>query len=73
MKTTILDSGDFAYLAEVTHIPEPVGGLCLTITSRWQTAKNPEDEQIRLRICLDEAGLRSLIDVLQQEVSQCPR
>lgn len=71
MKTTILENGDFAYFAQVTPIPLPVGGHCLTITSRWNTAKEPEAEQVRLRICLDDDGLRQLASVLLQEVTAC--
>lgn len=72
MKTTLLDNGDFAYLAELTPVPAPVGGYCLTFTSRWNTAREPEAEQVRLRICLDEAGLQRLAALLQQEVAACP-
>lgn len=71
MKITILENGDFAYLAQVTSIPLPVGGYCLTITSRWNTAREPEAEQVRLRICLDEDGLRQLANVLLQGMSTC--
>lgn len=71
MKTTLLDNGDFAYLAELTPIPAPVGGHCLTLTSRWNTARDPEAEQVSLRICLDEAGLQRLATLLQQGVARC--
>ena len=68
MKSTLFDNGDFAYMAEVAPVPAPVGGLCLTITSRWRNAKDSEAEQVRFRACLDEAGAVALANLILQEV-----
>lgn len=61
---TLAHTGDFVYTAELSPVPEPVGGHCLTIRSRWQSARDPEAEQVRLRVCLDDDGLQALAGLL---------
>lgn len=58
-RTTLADNGDFVYIAELSPVPPPVGGHCLTIRSRWHSARDAEAEQVRLRLCLDAAGLQT--------------
>lgn len=58
--TVLFDNGDFSYTAELSRVPLPVGGHCLTIRSNWRSAKNAEEDQIRLSLCLDDAGLARL-------------
>lgn len=65
MRTKILDNDDFAYFADVAPIPLPVGGYALTITSLWRSAKDPLDEQVQFKACLDKSGLQALVDMLQ--------
>ena len=64
LTTTLFDNGDYHLYAQVSSIPEPVGGHCLTIKSRWATAANPTDEQVRFQVCLDTKGVQSLSALL---------
>lgn len=64
LSTTLFDNGDYHLYAQVRPIPEPVGGHCLTIKSRWASAANPTDEQVRFQVCLDTKGVRSLSALL---------
>lgn len=59
-RTVLFGNGDFSYTAELSQIPLPVGGHCLTIRSNWRSAKNAQEDQIRLSLCLDDAGLARL-------------
>ena len=58
MRTTLFDNGDFAYFADLTPVPDPVGGHCLTISSRLVSSRASQAEQVRFRACLaDEQQL----------------
>lgn len=63
-RTVLFDNGDFSYTAELSRVPLPVGGHCLTIRSNWRSAKNAAEDQIRLSLCLDDVGLASLAELV---------
>ena len=42
MRTTLFDNGDFAYFADLTDLPDPVGGHCLTISSRLVSSRDSQ-------------------------------
>lgn len=63
-RTVLFDNGDFSYTAELSRVPLPVGGHCLKIRSNWRSAKNAEEDQIRLSLCLDDAGLARLAQLV---------
>lgn len=65
-RAVLADNGDFIYTAEISSVPEPVGGHCLTIRSRWRSARDAEAEQVRLRVCMDDDGLQALCRLIEQ-------
>ncbi len=69
MRTTLFDNGDFAYLADLTPVPAPVGGHCLTISSRLVSSRDSEAEQVRFRACLADEQLLGLARLIQQQIA----
>ena len=47
----------YAYFESVNH---PEGYYSLRITSQWETAKNPKEEQIRYNMLLSPDALNNL-------------
>lgn len=68
--TTIFDNGDFSLYAEITPTGAPQNGHALTITSRWKSSSNPEEEQVRFKACLERAGLQNLQNLIQMELAR---
>ena len=68
MRTTLFDNGDFAYFADLTHLPDPVGGHCLTISSRLVSSRDSQAEQVRFRACLADEQLLGLARLIQQQI-----
>jgi hypothetical protein len=66
---TLFDNRDFRYLVRLLPVPDPVGGYSLTITSQWDSAAHPQEEQVRFRACLDRQYLRRLQKLIQQELA----
>lgn len=65
----IFDNGDYSLYAEVTPTISPKNGHTLTITSRWKSSSNPDEEQVRFRACLEHQGLQALAAIIQNELS----
>lgn len=42
MRTHLFENGDFAYFADLTPVPAPVGGYCLTISSRLVSSRDSQ-------------------------------
>ncbi|WP_147321230.1 hypothetical protein [Rhodoferax lacus] len=63
-RATLFDNGDFAYFADVTPVCEPVGGYCLKISSRLNSAKDADAEQVHFKACLDSHGLKALAHLI---------
>lgn len=66
---TIFDNGDYSLYAQITPTISPKNGHTLTITSRWKSSSNPDEEQIRFRACLEHEGLQALAAIIQNELS----
>jgi len=47
----------YAYFEQVNH---PAGYFNLKVTSQWETAKDPEAEQVRFNILLSPDALNNL-------------
>ena len=73
MRTTLHDSGGFACLADIRPIPLPVGGHCLTLSTRWAGAKNPDSERQIASLCLDRAGLLALGELVAAALNEQQR
>jgi hypothetical protein len=52
----------YAYLEPANH---PVGYYGLKITSQWETAKDPEAEQVKFTMLLSPDALTKLKDLLK--------
>lgn len=70
VRTTIFDNGDYSLYAEISPSISPKEGLALTITSRWQSASHPQEEQVRFKACLERNGLEKLVNLIQLELGK---
>ena len=68
-KVTLSDNCDFRYFISLQPIAGPVGGYSFTITSQWESASRPKEEQVRFRACLDRNGLERLHTLIEQELA----
>lgn len=57
MKKLISETDGYRVYAAITSVPHPEGYKMLTITSQWDTAKNPEEEQTRFKTLLSPTAL----------------
>lgn len=69
-RTTIFDNGDYSLHAEISPTVSPKDSLALTITSRWKSSSNPDEEQVRFRACLERKGLLALSDLIKEAALQ---
>lgn len=69
-RTTLLDNGDFSLHAELCPVLSPVGGHALTITSKRQESRKPNEEHVRFFACLDREGLQNLQSLIQTELAR---
>ena len=67
---SIFDNGDYSLHAEISPSISPKDGVALTITSRWQSASKPEEEQVRFKACLERGGLENLANLIQMELGK---
>ena len=70
MRTTLFDNGDFAYFADLTPLPDPVGGHCLTISSRLVSSRDSQAEQVRFRACLGDEHLQNLARLIESQLGE---
>ena len=68
-KVTLFDNRDFRYFIRLQPIPDPMGGYSFTITSQWESASRPKEEQVRFCACLDRNGLERLHTLIEQELA----
>jgi hypothetical protein len=59
MKKLISETDGYRVYASVTPVPHPEGYKMLEVTSQWDTAKNPEEEQTRFKALLSPAALQA--------------
>ena len=71
MNIELLSTGDFDCWADLSPVASPVGGWSLTVRSRRQSARDPQAEQTRLRLCLTEEGLRRLSAGINEALRNC--
>lgn len=64
MKTLLSDSGDYKVYVEVNSYLRSDGGVELKFTSKWDSAKNPDEEQVRFRTILTAEQRKILKDLL---------
>lgn len=57
MKKLISETDGYRVYATVTNVPHPEGYKMLTVTSQWDTAKNPKEEQTRYKTLLSPDAL----------------
>ena len=69
-RTTLFDNGDFSLYASLYPVVSPKDGHALTITSRRQESRNPNEEQVKFFACLDPEGLQALTNVIQNEIAK---
>lgn len=72
LHSTIFDNGDFSYQVTVSPIRSPNDGFALTVTSRWKSASNPQEEQVRFRACLERGGVQVLVALLNRALQDNP-
>jgi hypothetical protein len=58
MKKLISETDGYRVYASVTPVPHPEGYKMLEVTSQWDTAKNPGEEQTRFKALLSPAALQ---------------
>jgi hypothetical protein len=65
MKKLISETDGYRVYAAITSVPHPEGYKMLEVTSQWDTAKNPKEEQVRYKTLLSPdalAAYKSLFD-----------
>lgn len=67
-KTSLVESKDFSYIAEIRKLITPVEAFSFSITTVWRSAKNPTAEQTALQVTLDRADLIALRDAINAEL-----
>lgn len=70
MKTAFFNNNDFTYFAEVKRVEAVRDAFSLKITSQWQSAKNPDEEQTQLQVTCTKSDLLSLVEVITQGVNR---
>jgi GTP-binding protein EngB required for normal cell division len=69
MKTAFFQSTDFTYFVEVTKVDAIKDSLSLKITSQWQSAKKPDEEQTQLQVTCTKTDLLKLSNLIETAVS----
>ena len=69
-RTTLFDNGDFSLHARLSPVSSPEAGHALTITSRRQDSRNPNEEQVKFFACLDRQGLQNLQQLIAVELAR---
>lgn len=69
-RISLIDNGDFSLHAQLSPVSSPVGGYALTITSKRQESRNPNEEHVRFFACLDREGLQNLQELIQMELAR---
>jgi len=59
MKKLISETDGYRVYASVTPVPHPEGYKMLEVTSQWDTAKNPNEEQTRFKALLSPTALQA--------------
>lgn len=57
MKKLISETDGYRVYASITPVPHPDGYKMLEVTSQWDTAKNPKEEQTRFKTLLSPTAL----------------
>ena len=63
-------SGDFGLYARLSPVASPEGGHALTIISKRQESRNPNEEQVKFFACLDRQGLEGLSELINLSLSR---
>jgi hypothetical protein len=66
MKTLISETGGYRVYAALSQISNPAGYYSLKITSQWDTAQSPEQEQTRYETLLSAQSLKQYHVLLGQ-------
>ncbi len=69
MKTAFFQSSDFKFFAEVTKVDLVKDSYSLKITSQWDSAKNPEEEQTQFQVTCSKADLLALVATITRGVA----
>lgn len=66
MKKLISETLDgYRVYADLFPVPDPEGYTMLKITTQWDNAKNPEDEQVKFTQILSSTALNNLYQLLK--------
>ena len=65
MKIELSNVDGYHTYASITPANHPDGYQCLQITTRWETAKDSEAEQIKLNMLLSPTALNNLRTLLK--------
>jgi hypothetical protein len=68
MKKLISETDGYRVYASVTSVPHPEGYKMLEVTSQWDTAKNPEEEQTRFKALLSPTTLQAYQQLFNEAV-----
>jgi hypothetical protein len=68
MKTLISETDGYRVYASITSVPNPQGYKMLEVTSQWDTAKNPEEEQVRFKALLSPEAVKSYQQLFNEAV-----
>ena len=65
MKTELNNVDGYRTYADLNQVQYPEGYYSLKITSKWETAKDPEAEQTRLTMILSPDALNNLRQLIK--------
>jgi hypothetical protein len=68
MKSTLVQSGEFNYTAELRPLTRPAGHYSLTLQSTWGDAKDPTAPRELVQVTTDSTGLTALRDLIDRVV-----
>ena len=68
MKKLISETDGYRIYASITSVPNPEGYKMLEVTSQWDTAKNPEEEQVRFKALLSPTAIQAYQQLFNEVV-----
>ena len=68
MKKLISETDGYRVYAAITSVPHPEGYKMLEVTTQWDTAKNPEEEQTRFKALLSPAAVQAYQQLFNEAV-----
>ena len=68
MKKLISETDGYRVFADLSAVPDPNGYFMLKVSSQWDNAKNPEEEQTRFTALLSPDAVRAYQQLFTQAI-----